>query len=91
MTKPKTVKDHIEASDRIIKTVNEANALVKKLRDRLEDIRSTLEALKPYQHDKLKMSMPCHLRAKEMPSELSPRRVIEQEIKRINAILGDRA
>lgn len=90
MTAKKTVKAHLEESDRVEAIVKDANAMVKKLQAELATTRVVLEGLSDYQHPKLQMDVPYQIRLSD-DKAMSPKAVINRQIDRINALLGDRA
>lgn len=90
MTKAKTVKEHIEDSDRVTDIVKNANALVAKLQAELAIARATLDALKDYQHPLHQMTVPYAIRATRDNDKGSPASVIHIQTQRINALLGDK-
>lgn len=85
----RTAKEHLEEADRIVQHVNDANALVGRLRSGLENARSTLEALKPAQHQMVKIREPYHHPNRETSDKLAAS-IIAKEIELIDQILGDR-
>ena len=52
--------------------------------------RVVLEGLSDYQHPKLQMDVPYQIRLSD-DKAMSPKAVINRQIDRINALLGDRA
>ena len=90
MTKAKTVKEHIEESDRVTDIVKNANALVAKLQAELAVSRNTLESLLDYQHPKLRMDVPYPIRTTRDDGKATPASVIHVQTQRINALLGDK-
>lgn len=92
MTEEKTVQQHLEAVDTIARLLKDTSAQVERLRKTLVATRGTLELLADYQHPKVKMDPPYHLRS-EGPNarEVTPATVIAAQVAAINAILGDRA
>ncbi len=86
----KTVKEHIEQSDRVTDIVKDANALVTKLQAELAISRATLEALKDYQHPLHKMQVPYAIRVARDRDEGTPVSIIHIQVSRINALLGDK-
>lgn len=86
----KTVKEHFAACKQVSEVIDDANALLTKCRDELHKARMILEMIGPYQHPKLEVPIGYNgwiSDQKNMP----PSTLIEIEIKRINALLGDRA
>ena len=90
---PDNTKAHFENCKQVSQIVDDANALLTKVRDELFVARATLEALAAYQHPKLSMNMPNGIAdsSNEREKPVPPAYVITRQIKRINAILGDRA
>lgn len=87
----KTVKQHADEADTIAKHVRDANALLTKLRDELDNTRKTLHALRDFSPaDRFKIDPPYHLRnsANEPMNMLT---MIKAQTVRINLLLGDRA
>jgi hypothetical protein len=89
MTDP-TIKLHIDKAAEVKAIVDNANALLLKAKSLLEGTRATLEALSEFQHPKLRMEFPYHLR-NGGPETVTPSIVINAQVSRINALLGDRA
>lgn len=97
----KTVKEHFAACKQVSEVIDDANALLTKCRDELHKARIILEMIGPYQHPKLEVPIGCNgwiSDQKNMPpgwisdeKYMPPSTLIEIEIKRINALLGDRA
>ena len=88
----KTVKEHLQESDRVESLVKDANALVKKLQSELAVTRTTLEALSEMQHPKIVMQIPYGLRGNQQnDNDTSPSGVISRQVRRINELLGDKA
>ncbi|GGE30210.1 hypothetical protein GCM10011360_17830 [Primorskyibacter flagellatus] len=87
----KTVQEHFEECKQIDQIVDQANALLTKVRNELVIARAVLEALSEYQHPKLAMAVPYQFRQDLGDKHVTPRTVIDAEITRINALLGDRA
>ncbi|WP_120636061.1 hypothetical protein [Ruegeria sp. EL01] len=85
-----TVKEHFEECKSVSDVIDNANALLTKCQAELMVARDLLDGLKEYQHPKLTMSVPYRLRAKN-DENLPPKALIDREIDRINALLGDRA
>lgn len=88
----KTVKEHLDASDQVAKQIKSADALVIRLKGELSAARATLDILSEYQHPKIRLEIPYHLRCDKNrdTKSCSPRDVIEVQIDRINELLGDR-
>ena len=88
-----TLKAHFENCKQVSQIVDDANALLTKVRDELFTAREALESLIQYQHPKLAMSMPYRLAesASEREKMVAPAAVISRQVGRINALLGDRA
>lgn len=87
----KTVKEHFEECKQIDQIVDQANALLTKVRIELATARDVLEGLKKYQHPEMRMRVPYQLSSSSDIKEAMPVSVIDIEIKRINELLGDRA
>ncbi|GAA6162608.1 hypothetical protein NBRC116590_03120 [Pelagimonas sp. KU-00592-HH] len=87
----KTVKEHIDNSNQVQAIINDANKLVEKLQRELAIARETLDALEKYQHPELSMTLPNHIRSGHRDDPLPPKKTIQIQIERINALLGDRA
>lgn len=86
----KTVKEHTDETDQVLKIVNSANALVKKLQAELAISRATLEDLAAMQHPKLVMQVPYAIRGSNTDDKTTPAGVIDRQVKRINELLGDK-
>lgn len=89
MTKAKTVQEHDAEADQIIKHVRDANALVDRLKEELATTRRTLDVLAEHQHPSVVLGSPYWLKTKNN-DQVSPKRMIEMQTDRINALLGDR-
>jgi len=88
----RTVQQHLEACKSVENLLTDSNAMVTRLAAALRATRDTLEALLEYQHPKLAMLPPYHLRANSDPNRSAPpAAVIACQVKRINELLGDRA
>ena len=92
----KTVKEHLEVSDRLAEQLKQSDALVKKVRGELVVARDSLEwLLKFAPHPSIKSDVGCGLRTNlKLSSDvrsISMQDVIDKSISRISAILGDRA
>lgn len=92
MTDDKTVKQHMQAVDAVSRLLTDTATQIERLRKTLVATRTTLETLSDYQHPKLMMSVPYHLRS-DGPNarDVTPATVIDAQVAAINAILGDRA
>ena len=86
----KTVKEHFEACKQVSQVIDDANALLTKCKDELHRSRTILELLEPYQHPKLAVPIPYMAWLTDEKS-MPPSSLIALAIKRINALLGDRA
>ena len=88
-----TIKSHFENCKQVSQIVDDANALLTKVRDELFVARETLEKLTEYQHSKLSMPIPYRLYegSGEREKSVAPAVVISRQVHRINALLGDRA
>lgn len=88
----KTVKQHIDEADTMVKHVRDADALIVKLRDELDRARSTLHALRDFAPaDRFKIDGPYFLRKPETREGMNMVEIIKAMTKRINELLGDRA
>jgi len=88
----RTVKEHMDESDRVTALVYDANAMVTKLKDELQFSRTVLDNLAGYQHPKMVMDIPYFLKTATREAErCPPAQVIAKQINRINALLGDKA
>lgn len=88
----KTVKEHFEDCKDVSEIIDNANALLIKCQRELAMARALLDAIKPYQHEMLKMPAPYgwSSRTKNL-GDCRPTSFIEEEIEAINNLLGDRA
>lgn len=88
-----TIKAHFENCKQVSQIVDDANALLTKVRDELFVARETLEGLVQYQHPKISMSLPYRLAdsREDREKSVAPAYVISRQVARINALLGDRA
>ena len=84
-----TVTEHLNNCKDITKTIADANALVVKLQAEFEVARRVFEALKPMQHPALRMSISYS--PFDKLANNAPEKFIDEEISRINQLLGDRA
>ncbi len=88
----KTVKEHFEDCKQVSDVIDNANALLTKCQRELDAARAALEALKEYQHPKMKMDVPYHFRPSSGDRQtVTPAALIDKEVARINQLLGDRA
>ena len=87
----KTVKQHTDEADTIRAHINDANALVERLRGELSYARQTLHTLRDFAPaDRFKIDPPYHL--KQSSSEgMNMLTMIKAQTVRINTLLGDRA
>lgn len=86
----KTVKQHLEESDRVTELVKGANGMVSKLQAELAISRATLDALLEYQHPQLRMDVPYAIRGTRDDGKVTPASIVHKQISRINALLGDK-
>jgi hypothetical protein len=87
----KTVTQHLADSAALAKTIADANALVVKLQGELNIARAAFELLAPWQHQRLDIG-PLYGGAYERDQKpLKGDVICALHIKRINAVLGDRA
>lgn len=88
-----TTKAHFDNCKQVSQILDDANALLTKVRDELFTARETLEKLTEYQHHKLAMPIPYRLAwgDSEREKTVTPAVVIIRQVHRINALLGDRA
>jgi hypothetical protein len=86
-----TVEAHIAASKAIITQLQTADALVVKLRDQLAEAREAINVLGEGAHPKLRLDIPYTMRPDRERTEATGRVLADMAIKRINAVLGDRA
>jgi hypothetical protein len=87
----KTIKQHLQEADSIVKTVTDANALVVKLQRQLSEARDVIELLGNWSHPKLSISP---LYGPWVPRDTTSMRGTEVATLasgRISALLGDRA
>lgn len=92
MTEEKTVQQHMQAVEAVSKLLTDTTAQIERLRKALAASRATLEALADYQHPKVKMPAPYHMRASvSNDRDVTPATVIAAQVEAINATLGDRA
>lgn len=88
----KTVKEHTDEADAIVKHVKDANALLEKLKAELDFARTALNKLSEFAPaDKFKIDAPYHLRATSSDNAMSMNQIIKAQTVRINTLLGDRA
>lgn len=85
----KTVTEHFDDCKQVQDVVANANALLNKTQKQLGECRALLETLAPYQHPMLKVAVKYRPFAEN--GEYTPEQLIEGQISRINALLGDRA
>ena len=91
--KSPTVKEHLAESNEIRRHIEQADALTLKLQSRLSEVRAILEWARQFDHPLMK----ADCRYKRLPgtedgdhySNLGP--VVDATVKKINALLGDRA
>lgn len=91
----KSIKDHMDESDQVKKLVDEANALLARAREELGLIREVLNELRPFQHPKLNIRQrEANYAARRVAdcgdNDFAPLHLIDRQIARINALLGDR-
>ena len=88
----KTIKQHTDEADTIVKHVRDADALIVKLRDELDRTRATLHALRDFAPaDRFKIEGPYHLRKPDSREPMSMLDMIKAQNARINLLLGDLA
>jgi len=91
----KSIKEHMAEADSVKKIVDDANGLLMKARDELATAREVLTELRVYQHPKLMIDrrsvphMVCRV-ADCGENNFPPLHLIDKQISRINALLGDR-
>lgn len=86
----KTVKQQNEEIDQVKRLLDSGNALAVKLSKELQSARVVLEGLRDYQHPKMSIDVPYHMRAKDR-EKVMPASLIDMQVQRINELLGDRA
>lgn len=85
----KTVKEHLNDADRLSQHVDDANALVRKLKDELEFCRKRLEWMKKFCHPMFK-AQDAH-KFDRKGDVVTMETAINLDIRDINDLLGDRA
>lgn len=91
----KSIKDHMDESDQVKKLVDEANALLGRAREELATIREVLTSLRDFQHPKMliRRADTSYL-TREVANcgdrDFTPAHLIDRQVARINALLGDR-
>lgn len=87
----KTVKQHLHDADTIIKTVNDANALVVKLQKQLFEAREVIELLGKWSHPQLHIAPIYGQWVPRESSQMTGQAIAYTVSARISAVLGDRA
>ena len=88
----RTVQQHLQACTKMESLITDSNALLNRLSNMLQQSRSILEALREYQHPKMKMDLPySYRRSDSNQRDICPGDLIDLHVKQINALLGDRA
>lgn len=88
----RTVQQHLQACAKMESLITDSNALLNRLSNMLQQSRSILEALREYQHPKMKMDLPySYRRGDSNQRDICPGDLIDLHVKQINALLGDRA
>lgn len=89
----KTVKEHLEQADQIKSHVDDANALLKKLREELDRARLALEWLKQFDAPAFAPKPAGYQFSNDVKdtAKVTMAEMIDARVKKINALLGDRA
>jgi hypothetical protein len=87
----KNVKQHLAESDALAKMIGDANALVVHLQGELSIARAALENLAEWQHPKLRIGPLYGVAYDRDQKPMTGEAICALHVKRINALLGDRA
>ena len=85
-----TVTEHFEDIKSIEQLMKDGSALLRKVQAELAETRKTLEILKHCQHPKVLVEVGYRSSISDEKT-MSPERLIQLQVERINGLLGDRA
>jgi hypothetical protein len=87
----KTVKEHTDETDQMVRHLKDGDSLIVKLRDQLDEARRAFKWLEEFSHPSFCKSIQYQRVGVEGDKPATMKKVIEAQVARINATLGDAA